>query len=142
MGPQPEKMISREVAEQDVIALAERLASLYQHFAQVLLTELGEEQTREIIEKVIKNYGEESGRNAKQAVSKMGLESAQIIFPKVQIFLPWAGKQRKNNIPMAGKIPKLPSVPWPGTGLTGILQNWGGFIVMLIRPNILLLILN
>ena len=82
MGPQPEKMISREVAEQDVIALAERLASLYQHFAQVLLAELGEEQTREIIEKVIKNYGEESGRNAGEAVRKMGLELSADNFSK------------------------------------------------------------
>ncbi len=82
MGPHQEKMISREVAEQDVIAMAGRLASLYQHFARVLLAELGEERAREIIGKVIKNYGEESGRNAGETVREMGLELSPDNFSK------------------------------------------------------------
>jgi len=67
------KLISKEIAEKDVKSIARRLASLYYHFIQVMSEELGEEKAIEIAKKVIKNYGEESGREAREKVKEMGL---------------------------------------------------------------------
>ncbi len=65
------KFLSKENAEQDVISMARRLASLYLHFFQVLEEELGEEKARVIIRKVIANYGEESGNDAREKVKNL-----------------------------------------------------------------------
>lgn len=68
-----ENTMSRERAEKDVISMARRLASLYYHFGTVLMDELGEEKARNIILKVIEEYGQESGREAREVVQKLGL---------------------------------------------------------------------
>jgi len=60
-------MISKELADQDVVLTARRLALLYDHFSRVLIDELGEEKGKELIQKTIKNYGDECGLEVRES---------------------------------------------------------------------------
>lgn len=91
MDQNDEKMISRELADQDVVLTARRLALLYYHFSKALIEELGEEKGKELILKAIKNYGDECGWEVREGVEKLGLPLTPQNF---------------------AKIPDLPSLGW------------------------------
>lgn len=67
------ELISKKEAVENVRLMAKRTALLYQHFAQTIIDELGEEKGKELITKAIWSYGKESGSKVKEGVLAMGL---------------------------------------------------------------------
>ena len=64
--------ISKKEAEEQVLLLARRCASLYQSFAETLVNELGEQKGKELILKAIEDYGTKSGTQVKGKVDDNG----------------------------------------------------------------------
>lgn len=59
-------------ALQQILITAERIAMLHYHFANTLVTELGEERGKELVRKAIAAYGTEVGERQRARVTAMG----------------------------------------------------------------------
>lgn len=68
------KTILIEDAKEDVKIMAERLAMLYYYFITNIVDELGEERTEKIVNKVIEDYGLNSGNRTRKRVLELGEE--------------------------------------------------------------------
>ncbi len=99
MDEKKEKVVNKGTAEKDVILIAKRLASLYLHFYQDLVKELGEEKAKEITQRVIKKYGEESGIETRKTIEKMGLNPEKENFSKGSDLPSMGWKTEKKNYP-------------------------------------------
>lgn len=67
------KKVLLEEAEEQVIAVAKRLALLFHFTAEVLVEKYGEEEAKDVLHEIIDRYGRESGTATKAKVEAMGL---------------------------------------------------------------------
>jgi len=70
---QGENMVSKKEAEEEVVAMAKRMALLYHHTAEVLTETFGDEKGDMLLHEIIKRYGCESGAKARERVEALGL---------------------------------------------------------------------
>lgn len=99
MAGADKEMVRKDFAEKDVISMARRLASLYLHFTEVLMEDLGEEKAKEITEKVISRYGQESGLEARKVVEGLGLPLEKENFAKGSDLPSLGWKSENKNYP-------------------------------------------
>ncbi len=68
-----QEKIEVQQAKNDVLIMAERMASLYYFMVNSMLEETDEETTERVVRRAILNYGLDCGKNAKEKVSSMNL---------------------------------------------------------------------
>ena len=67
---------------QDVLIMADRIARLYYWVVKNLVEELGEKRAEELVEKIILDYGKETGELARKNVEEQGLTPSMTNYKK------------------------------------------------------------
>lgn len=88
-----EEKVTLEEATDQVMLMATRMATLYIHFSEVIIEELGEEKGKDLIKNAIMSYGAECGARVREKALEKGLSL-----------------DAKNY----GAVPDLPSLLWKG----------------------------
>ena len=98
----PAAAIPVEEARKQILISVERLAMLYSHFAETLVSELGEERGKELIRKAIAAYGTEVGQRQRNRVTQAG---------------------RAASCENYKAVPDLPTLAWSPDGMPQIVRG-------------------